>query len=163
MSIEALENEVALKSLIALAQEIVAQKKENGDSDEVQDKVQELFGRMCTDFDTEELIGAADSPQFDRALQETRDHVFRPDGINWSYADSEYKKYREATQSKIDQSLEWPPLLPTVAILINLARYILRHGVHVNMRHPYVLKGAQYGGNGWCEFYNVYGTLVRQA
>ena len=154
------KTETALKGLIDETQAILAAQNDGLTGDRLQARLQEFLFRASTEVDTTTLNDIT-SAQYAEAVAVMRQYVFvSPEGepsgkdggtagvAGWAEAVMLMAKYKA-------DSLKWPPVLPTIAVVINLVRIIAQSGCSIQIRGKTC--------HGWQQFYETYADIILEA
>lgn len=171
-------NKSALKSCIEETQALMQLQEEQGEVS--QDRLQDLLAELAKLVSYQDMRSTS-GETFEEAIRALRDNVFiRPEGTHWAYGGGTpgVAGYAEATTllaQKLADTFKWPPVLPTVAVAINLVRALIRAGVRfdLNIKHVADFDFAPFQAeldhakitrrNGWMAFYVTYGELILAA
>ena len=160
-----------LKPLVDETLELIAAKAEGASDEDLQPRLHGLLAAMANAVDRDEMNRHSDDT-FRAAVAELRRHSF----VRFYDGPEEINEMEE-----VRKALDWPPVLPRVALIINLVRYLLRESklrVDLNYAHTadFAFTSADIEAfddphlcsctglrNGWLAFYVVFGEIIRTA
>jgi hypothetical protein len=155
-----------LKPLVDETLALAAAKAAGTSDEELQPRFHELLTAMAYAVDRDEMNRHSDDT-FRAAVAELRRHSF----VRFYDGPEEINEMEE-----VRKALGWPPVLPRVALIVNLVRYLLIEGnlrLVFNYSYMPVFASTSSGERpatedrryryGWHAFYDVFGEIIRAA
>jgi len=151
-----------LKPLVDETLALTADKANGASDEELQPRFHELLNAMANAVDRDEMNNHSNKA-FRVAVAELRRHSFiiHYDGP---------EKFDQ--MEELRKALAWPPVLPRIALIINLVRYLLLESkLHLECNYHHTADfeftsedtskfAADKARNGWRAFYSVFGDLI---